>query len=509
MKSSHAILALLKQINLRQYTPLLLLAILAGAASALANPAPSAKPNILFLFADDQMWNTLGSIKGCPVKTPNLDRLAARGASFSHAYNMGSYSPAVCVASRTMLNTGASVWRAAAFSRAERAAGDEKAPKDSPKPTTYWSQYLKQAGYETYLSGKWHVPGVNPEKLFDHIVHVRDGMPDQTPAGYNRPKSPEDYASGWKPWETKRGGYWQGGKHWSEVLGDDGVAFLKQAATREKPFFMYLAFNAPHDPRQSPKKFVDLYPLEKVDVPPNFLPEYPYNEAAGAGRQLRDEKLAPFPRSEYSVKVNRQEYYAIITHMDEQIGRILEALEATGKADNTYIFFTADHGLAVGDHGFIGKQNMYDSSLRVPLLLAGPGSKPGTTAAAPVYLQDVMATSLDLAGVPKPGQVEFHSLLPLATGKTDASADEAVYGAYVGRQRMIRTDRYKMIIYPTAKVVRLYDMVNDPLEMKDLAAGNDRPVEVMNTLFASLQRLQNQMADPLDVTAVYRDFMKM
>ena len=470
------------------------------------------KPNILFVFADDQTFNTLGLLEGCPVKTPNLDRLAEQGARFSHTYNMGSFTPAVCVASRTMLNTGSFLWNAAAYSGKGSPHKDPNAPEikqnytvESAKPEAYWSEYLKQAGYETYMSGKWHIKANVPD-IFDHSIHVRAGMPKQTAQRYER-SFEQGKTDTWSPYDTSLGGYWKDGKHWSEVLGDDAVAFLEQAQKSDNPFFMYLAFNAPHDPRQSPQRFVDMYPVDEIDVPENFLPEYPYNEYAGAGRKLRDERLAPFPRTEYSVQVNRQEYYAIITHMDEQIGRILNALEASGKADNTYIFFTADHGLAVGDHGFIGKQNMYDASMRVPMLMIGPGIEKGKVVDANVYLQDIMATTLDIAGAEKPKQVEFNSLMPLATGKTNKSVYDAIYGAYYGSQRMIRTDQYKMIIYPSANKVRLYDMVKDPLEMNDLAEGEKRPDELMKKLFKEYQVLQNQMNDPIDVTEAFNNFM--
>ena len=178
-------------------------------------------------------------------------------------------------------------------------------------------------------------------------IRDRDGKPDP-----------------WKPWDKSFEGFWKGGKHWSEIVADDALDFIADADKRENPFFMYIAFNAPHDPRQSPKEYVDRYPLDKVKVPENFLPEYPHNVGMGCGRGLRDEKLAPFPRTHHAVKVNRQEYYAIITHMDTQIGRILDALDKSGKKDNTYIFYGADHGLGVGQHGLMGKQNMYDHSLR-------------------------------------------------------------------------------------------------------------------------------------------------
>ena len=157
------------------------------------------------------------------------------------------------------------------------------------------------------------------------------------------------------------------------MVANHSQDFLAEAGDRDEPFFMYLAFNAPHDPRQSPAEYVAKYPAENVLVPRNFAPLYPFAEKIGCGRKLRDERLGPFPRTHHAVQVHRQEYYAIITHMDVMIGRILDALQATGKSDNTWIFFTADHGLAVGQHGLFGKQNMYDHSVRVPFVVIGPG----------------------------------------------------------------------------------------------------------------------------------------
>ncbi len=459
-----------------------------------------AKPNILFIFADDQTYTTLGMLDDCPVKTPNLDRLAEQGVRFSHSFNMGSFAPAVCIASRTMLNTGYFIWTAADYAKKSKTNTALK------EPEAYWSEYMKQAGYDTYLAGKWHVKK-DATAIFDHTVNIRAGMPKQTQKRYER-SFKEETPDTWSPYDESLGGYWQGGKHWSEVLADDGIAFLEQAKDNDQPFFMYLGFNAPHDPRQSPKRFVDMYPVEEINVPENFLPEYPYNKHAGAGRGLRDEKLAPFPRTEYSIKQNRQEYYAIITHMDEQIGRILHALEASGKADNTYIFFTADHGLAVGEHGFLGKQNMYDCSMRVPLIIKGKGIEPGKVVDAPVYLQDIMATTIELAGMEKPKTVDFHSLLPLAKGERKESDYGAIYGAYFNYQRMIRTDRYKMIIYPTANMVRLYDIVNDPMEMHDLAETKSKKnVRLMKQLFTQFQELQKEMDDPMDASEAFDNFL--
>jgi choline-sulfatase len=444
------------------------------------------KPNVLFIFADDQCFETLRAMGCDEIQTPNLDRLVRRGVTFTHAYNQGGWHGAICVASRTMLNTGRFLWVARDLEpklKAETAAG------------RFWSQYMKQAGYETYMSGKWHIKRIKPEDVFDHVKDVRPGMPNQTPEGYNRPI--EGQTDPWKPWDKTRGGYWKGGKHWSEVLGDHAEEFLGNAAHSDKPFFMYLAFNAPHDPRQSPKEYVDKYPLGSVKVPANFIPEYPYKDSIGCSAKLRDEALAPFPRTEYAIKVNRQEYYAIITHMDAQVGRILDALEKTGKADNTYIFFSADHGLAIGHHGLMGKQNLYDHSVRVPLMVNGPGVPKNKKIDTPVYLQDIMPSALELAGVEKPGHVQFTSLMPLVKGRVSRSYD-AIYGAYIDLQRMVCADGYKMIYYPKIDKTLLYNLKADPLEVHNLA---DDPANagLLKKLRTRLKELQKETHDTLDL----------
>lgn len=463
---------------------LIFLAFLALPFASGLSSAGDAKPNIVFIFADDQCFQTLGSINNSEIQTPNLDRLARAGTTFTHAYNMGSWSGAVCVASRTMLNSGRFVWNANAIhgaSEKEREAG------------RWWSEYMKSAGYRTYMTGKWHCRA-NAEKAFDVARDVRGGMPQQTAAGYNRPMGPGNDT--WSPSDPKFGGFWAGGTHWSEVVGNHSVDFLAEAKESDTPFFMYLAFNAPHDPRQSPAEFVNRYPLDKIALPENFLPIYPFAEEMGAGKKLRDEKLAPFPRTEHAVKVHRQEYYAIITHMDEQIGRILDAIEETGKADNTWIFFTADHGLACGQHGLMGKQNLYDHSVRVPLFVVGPDVEQGKKIDGSVYLQDIMPTTLELAGVNKPEHVEFNSLLPMLDGKP--SPYKAVYGAYLEKQRSIRTDEYKLIAYPKAKKLRLYNVQNDPLEKNDLA-GDEAMKSIVEDLLQQLGELQVQMNDKVSL----------
>ncbi len=470
------------------------------------NAADSARPNILFVFADDQCYDTINALGNSEVRTPNLDRLAREGTTFTNTYNMGSWTGAVCVASRTMLNTGRFLWRARSANLPEIARHEQT-----------WSQLLRNAGYETYMTGKWHVGGLKTQEIFDHVVNERPGMPNQTDEGYNRPV--EGQPDKWSPSDPKFEGFWKGGRHWSEVLADDATSFLQRAAERDQPFFMYLAFNAPHDPRQSPQPFVDMYPQEQVAVPRNFLPEYPYKQEIGCyqtqvtrkgkttTKWQRDEHLAPWPRTKYAVRVNRQEYYAIITHMDEQIGRILDALDRTGKRDNTYIVFTADHGLACGQHGLMGKQNMYEHSMRPPLIVVGPGVPAGQQRDAPVYLQDAMPTTLELAGIDKPNYVEFNSLLPHIRDPQRSSAYDAIYGAYqTDLQRMVRVGDWKLIVYPQAKVVRLFDLHTDPAEVHDLA-GDPHQRDRVRSLFKELLRLQEEMDDQLDLTAHFPELL--
>jgi arylsulfatase A-like enzyme len=463
-----------------------LLSCLAGISFLLLVTAARAdsKPNFLFLFADDYCYDALGSLGQIDVETPNLDRLASRGTLFTHAYNMGSFSGAVCVASRNMLLTGRSVWRAEQLSNsteAERQAG------------RLWPQLLKQVGYDTYMTGKWHIQA-NPEKSFDVAKHVRPGMPSTVEKSYNRPLEGEPDL--WSPFDKSIGGFWQGGKHWSEVAADDAIEFLATAKNKTNPFFMYVAFNAPHDPRQSPAEFLAKYPLSRIAVPASFLPEYPYKNFIGCDPKLRDEKLAPFPRTEHAVKVHRAEYFAIITHLDQQIGRILDTLDQSGMADNTYIFFTADHGLAVGKHGLLGKQNLYDHSIRVPFLVVGPKARAGVRISAPIYLQDVMPTTLELAGVKKPETCEFHSFLSQMTDSKASPNYSDIYGAYLGLQRCVIADGWKLIVYPRAKVTRLYHLTRDPEELHDLA-GDIANKPRIDKMLIRLKELQQQYGDSL------------
>lgn len=455
--------------------------------------AQTQNPNILFLFADDHSYLAQGSAGNSEVKTPHLDRLANSGTVFTHAYNMGAWYGAVCVASRGMLNTGKFIWHVQDV--------DFGRDTNSLDRISLWPEEMKKIGYETYFSGKWHTMG-EPSKLFDHCGTLRGGMPQDNENGYNRPVAGEP--DPWSPSDPKFGGYWEGGQHWSEALADEGIAFIRDAAKREKPFFMYLSFNAPHDPRQAPQEFVEMYPPENLTLPDSYLPENQFNGKIGVGRESRDERLAPFPRTKDSVLTHRAEYYALVTHLDAQIGRILEQLESEDLLESTLVIYTADHGLAMGEHGLMGKQNMFDHSMRSPLIFSGPGIDMQKTIDVPVYIQDVMPTSFDLAHAPIPETVEFKSLAPLIKNQATNHYD-AIYGAFRPEyQRMIMKNGMKLILYPMISEYLLYDLKKDPRELSDLSKNPEKQA-LVQTLFQELKHQQPIVGDSLDLDSSFPD----
>jgi len=472
---------------------------IAAAGQTSANPfaAPGKeRPNILFLFTDDQAFSTLNVLNNPEVKTPNMDRLVQRGTTFTHCFNQGAWGGAVCVASRAMLNTGRYLWSC---------GGNDCG--DYP----LWGETLGKAGYDTFMTGKWHNQKKALQRSFKTLGPTGGGMfgskdtnaEENKKRGilkdpYNRPRP----GNSWSPYDKTLTGHWRevDGKivHSSKLWADSAIDYLDDHATQsDNPFFMYVAFHAPHDPRQSPKKYVDMYRPEEIKIPPNYVPEHPFDQG---DHKLRDEVLAPFPRTKEAVQVHLSEYYAIITHADHQIGRILQALKKTGKADNTIIVFSADHGLAVGQHGLMGKQNQYDHSVRMPYVFCGPGIEAGRKNDALVYLQSAFATTCEMARVETPSTVQFPSLVPLLTGKKEKGYD-SVYGAYRHFQRMVRTDRYKLIRYPHVSEVQLFDMKEDPWEMKDLAE-DPQYAQLVKDLDAKLHRWMKVTGDELELDAL-------
>ncbi len=455
----------------------------------------SSRPNFLFIIADDLMYRTIHGLTNPEVHTPNMDRLAASGCAFTHCFHQGSWSGAVCVPSRTMLNSGLTAFHA-------------QAGLDNVHT---WGQTMGAAGYDTYICGKWHLDPTVLARSFKEMGPVAPGFLESTPEGggaYGRPRAGDN----WQPADESLKGHWlhtdlwinktpDAIEHSSVVYANNVIDHLTgKAAKRETPFFLYLGFNAPHDPRQSPQEYLDLYPENKIEIPPNFLPQHPFDQG---DFRVRDELLAPFPRTKQAVQLHRREYYSIISHMDHQLGRILDALQKSGKASNTYVVLTADHGLAVGEHGLMGKQNLYDCSIRMPLLISGPGITAGKRVDELVYQHSMYATTCELAGVEIPKSVEFPSLAPLLHDGSRPVHD-AVFSYYRGFQRMVRTKTHKLIVYPQIRRIQIFDLESDPWEMHDLS--RDAAIaSIRSELMERLLRFQKELGDPLDLEQA-RDF---
>jgi arylsulfatase A-like enzyme len=462
-------------------------------AIAMGAPAAGSQPNFIFMIADDLMFRTIRSINNPEVSTPNIDRLVAKGTHFTHCFHQGSWTGAICVASRTMLNTGLSAFKASKIEMRDQ----------SNNTIPCWGQTLREAGYGTFITGKWHLDAVTLSRSFAEQESVGPGYLASTPDMYDRPAP----GNSWDPankallghWQKR--GIWKNNKadqsieHSSVIYADAAVEHIAKASKRPSPFFMYVGFNAPHDPRQSPQEFLDMYPADKIAVPPNYLPEHPFDQGE---HKTRDELLAPFPRTQQDVQVHRREYYAIISHMDAQIGRILDALQASGRADNTYVILTADHGLSVGEHGLMGKQNQYECSMRIPLIMAGPGIKAGKRIDEMIYQHSMYATTCDLAGVPIPEHVEFPSLVPMLHADNPQAINEEMFGWLNLLQRSIRTKRHKLIFYAPIKRYQVFDLENDPWEMHDLV---DDPAyaQVKGDLILRLKAKQKELGDFMDI----------
>jgi arylsulfatase A-like enzyme len=255
-----------------------------------------------------------------------------------------------------------------------------------------------------------------------------------------------------------------------------------------------VSFTAPHDPRHPPPPYDTLYDPQKIPTPKSFMPRHPFDNGELV---IRDEKLAPFPRTPEIIKRHIAQYYGMITHLDAQIGRILEALKVSGHADDTIILFSSDNGLALGRHGLLGKQNVYEHSSRMPLIFAGPGIPHGRSDAL-VYLYDLFPTACDLTGLAIPRGVEGQSLLPIIRGKKQKVRD-FVLTAYKDVQRAVREPRWKLIEYHVGgvKTRQLFDLENDPDELKNLA-GDPAAAKPLRRLEALLKMARAEADDPID-----------
>ncbi|HRH97949.1 MAG TPA: sulfatase-like hydrolase/transferase, partial [Prosthecobacter sp.] len=342
--------------------------------------AAEQRPNFLFILVDDQspfdlkLYNPQSTLE-----TPNIDKLAAQGMVFDGAYHMGSFSGAVCMPSRHMIMSGRTVWHLP-----PAPWGSKTSPPQLEQNTM--PAVFNRAGYATMRTCKQGNSYEAANKLFT----VRHDA-------------------------SKRGGTDESGSTWH---GDQVMNYLgdREAAKDTKPFLIYYGFSHPHDTRDGRPELLAKYgAVNHTDesnppslhtlqppLPANYLKAHPFDMTHA---DVRDEVAVSGVwkrRDEASIRNEIGRQYACSENIDIQIGRVLKQLEADGELDNTYIFYTADHGMSIGRHGLMGKQNLYQHTWRVPFIVKGPGIASGTRVEGNIYLLDILATLCDLADVAAP-----------------------------------------------------------------------------------------------------------
>ena len=420
--------------------------------SCSSSPVMKKKPvNILFLLADDERAGTINSLGNSEIITPNLDKLVRKGTSFTHAYIMGGSQGAVSVPSRAMIMTGRFLSHL------------EKTGTVIPEDQIMLCEVLKKAGYNTHGIGKWHN---GPESYARSFLSGSEiffgGMTDQ----FNVNVWNFDPSGKYKADSVLNQPHINKNKHSSELFADAAINFLKNYK-KDKPFFLYVAFTSPHDPRKMPPEYLKMYDTAKIKLPPNFMPQHNFDNGE---LKVRDELLAGFPRTIPEIKGHIRDYYAMITHLDAQIGRIIDALKESGEYENTIIIFSGDNGLALGQHGLMGKQNVYEHSVGVPLIWSGPGIPENQKRDAFVYLLDIYPTICEIIGIKVPDSVDGTSIKQCILDK-NAQIRTSLYFSYRDFQRSVRDREYKLIEYNVSgkRTTQLFNIGADPWEKNNLA----------------------------------------
>jgi arylsulfatase A-like enzyme len=415
------------------------LTIIVCTASAAAQEK---RPNVLFLVTDDQRTDTIAALGNRVIKTPNLDKLAQRGFVFRNAYCMGSTMGAVCNPSRHMLLSGKALFH--------------YNPKQADGTM---GQLMRALGYFTFFISKRGNTANAYNAAFESVNYLEDE---------------KDRKSG----------------HHGRSAAEQTMQFLKKTWKKDRPFFAYVGFEGPHDPRVAAPEWLNLYDRAKLPLPKNFMPLHPFNNGE---LLVRDEQLAPWPRTEGDVRKHLHDYYGCISSIDHQIGRILAVLQEMGELENTIIIFTSDHGLAMGSHGLFGKQNLYDHSMKSPLIFAGPGIPKGQSDAF-AYLYDIYPTTVELVRGKSPAGLDGKSLAPVMQGK-QAAVRDTIFLAYRDVQRAVRKEDWKLIRYPKVNYNQLFNLKDDPDELKNLAADPAQAKRV-SELMGLLAQQQKLFSDP-------------
>jgi len=436
------------------------------------------KPNILFILTDDQTYNTIHALSNSEIETPAFDKLVEMGVTFTHAFNMGALTAPVCMPSRAMLLTGKNLFSL-------RQDGTY-----IPKNHVTMPEFFKNNGYETFGTGKWHQDKESFNRSFSKGDNIfLGGMHLYETNGHFEPilHHYDETCSYNNPFVANK---------FSSVCFADATIDFIRSHDSNKPFFAYVSFTSPHDPRTPPEEYGKKYKTKDISLPANFMPQHPFDNGA---LNIRAESLIPFPRTETDVKNEIAKYYRMISEVDFQIQRIIDTLNENGQMGNTIIVFTSDNGLAVGQHGLLAKQNQYEHSIRVPLIIGGPGIPINQKRNSYIYIQDLFPTLCDLIGLNTPNTIETKSFKKSIFYSTKQSRKK-ILTCYSDKQRAIRHNEYKLIVYNINgnSRIQLFNLIEDPWELNDLS-NNSIYGKMKNDLFRELKKEMMSINDFCDL----------
>ena len=440
-------------------------AALSAATACVAEPPAEARPNFVIVYTDDHQFRALGVNDNDVLITPALDAMAAKGMNFTQARIVLP----LCSPSRAALLTG----------RYNSKNGVWRLDRGLNAGEITFSKMLQDAGYRTAAIGKWHL-GRRPTDEnnrptavgFDVARYCWSNGPY-----YNR-----------VVFDTEGNRLRTGEQHIDEYASDHSIAFLREAAASGEPFFLFHCTQTPHldgslvwDAKEQTKA--------KYDVDDIVLPENWQDDLDGKPEYMKTVRGRTKAQNDYGyhdeakLRAHTRDYYAVITELDDALGRLFAELEALGVMDNTYIIFMGDNGWFMGDHGMTSKVFPHDASSRVPMFIVGPGIEAGSSSDAAVLNIDVMPTVLSLAGLDTPAKVHGEDLTPVLTGKADKVRDIAVLeilGGFGGNKPMLAAfdGRYQLVWTfedredKDPSFVELYDLENDPWEFSNVAETN-------------------------------------
>lgn len=450
----------------------------------------TSRPNVVFLIMDDQRFDAIAALGNTEISTPNLDYLCRRGVAFRNAYMMGGCDPAVCMPSRAIYHTGRGPYQI-------QGSGEV-----IPSEHRTMGEHLQEHGYETWATGKWHNDPDSFVRSFQGGANIFFGGMDNhwnMPVCDYRPDGafPAPAEHTWNPGTGERQQVPQRfdryarGTHSTELFASSAIEFL-HSWSGENPFFLYAAFTAPHDPRTAPREFHSMYDPDAIHEFGNVLPEHPFDNGE---LDVRDEHLVSHPYTASKARKEIADYYAMISHYDHWLGRIIDALQAADALENTIIVHTGDHGLSLGNHGLMGKQNLYEDSIRVPLIMSGPGIPEGETRDALVVNTDMFPTMCSLLELPVPETVVGKSYHESILNPDTPHRDYVMCG-YRDVQRSVREGRYKLIEYcvGSQRTTQLFDIQEDPNETHDLSSDATYS-ETLRSMRRTLKRAREEWED--------------